>query len=565
MANKIAVLGLSSILLVAAVIGVVTVSKRGGESSDGTENLGGGISTTTKSVESICKSTDYKDTCTSTLAPAAGNISDPKELIKLAFNVAVEHISSAMANSSVLQQAETDPRTHDAFENCKELLNDSMDDLRDSMDKFSNFDVTGIDEFFSDLKTWLSGALTFQGTCLDGFENTTGDSGEKMKKLLQVSGELTRNGLAMVDAFADTITNLNLSALTGRRLLSDDGLPSWIDAGKRSLLEAPATAFTQTNVNGPLTPKVTVALDGSGDVKTIAAALLRVPKKNKTPFVIHIKAGIYQEYLEIGRKMSNVVLIGDGPTKTRITGNKNFVDGINTFRTSTVVVQGNHFFAKGIGFENSAGAKKHQAVALRVSSDMAMFYQCDMDGYQDTLYVHVHRQYYRECKISGTIDFIFGDANSLFQNCTMIVRQPLENQGCMVTAQGRDDKRENTGIVLQKCTISAAPEFTSSPYKISAYLGRPWKQFSRTIIMQTQIDGFIDPTGWAPWAGSFGIDTLFYSEYANTGPGADKSNRVKWAGIKTITAQDAVQFTGARFIAGNLWVKPSGVPYDAGM
>ncbi|XP_047315561.1 pectinesterase-like [Impatiens glandulifera] len=586
MANKIAVLGLSSILLVAAVIGVVTVSKRGGDTASDSNN--GEISTTTKSVESLCRSTDYKETCTSTLTPAAGNVSDPKELIKIAFNLAVGEVSSALQNSSVIQQAQADPRTHAAFENCKGLLEDSVDDLQSSFDRFDSFDLTRMDEFFDDLKTWLSGALTFQGTCIDGFENTTGDSGEKMKQLLMISGQMTRNGLAMIDALGDTINTLNISALTGRRLLSsEDELPSWIDAKKRRLLEAhttvdatvttsstsfPATATATAaasgpppNFSGPMTPNVVVAKDGSGDVKTIAEALNKVPKKNKTPFIIKIKAGIYSEYLLVNKKMSNVVLLGEGAATTRITGNKNFVDGTPTFNTATVVVQGNHFFAKGIGFENSAGAKKHQAVALRVSSDMSIFYQCDMDGYQDTLYAHVHRQYYRECKISGTIDFIFGDSNAIFQQCTMIVRQPLENQGCMVTAQGRDDKRENTGLVLQKCTITAAPEFLSSPYKVMAYLGRPWKQFSRTIIMQSTIEGFIAPEGWSPWAGSFGLETLFYSEFQNTGPGADTSKRVKWGGIKTITATDAVQFTASKFIAGDSWVKPSGLPYDSGM
>jgi pectinesterase len=64
--------------------------------------------------------------------------------------------------------------------------------------------------------------------------------------------------------------------------------------------------------------------------------LKHVPIKSKKAFVLHIKAGVYQEYLEISKGMINLVVIGDGRENTRIIGNKNFVDGINTFHTATV-------------------------------------------------------------------------------------------------------------------------------------------------------------------------------------------------------------------------------------
>lgn len=221
--------------------------------------------------------------------------------------------------------------------------------------------------------------------------------------------------------------------------------------------------------------------------------------------------------------------------------------------------------AKDIAIENTAGPSGHQAVAVRVSGDKAIFYNVHMDGYQDTLYAHAYRHYYRDSLISGTIDFIFGDAVAVFQNCRLVVRKPMNNQACMVTAQGRKDRRSVGITVIQNCDIVAEPEFLSTKPALQAYLGRPWKEFSRTIIMQSNIEGFIAPEGWSPWMGTFALDTLYYGEYQNRGAGSDLSKRVTWKGIKKITPQLALSFTPEKVFAGDEWVKSSGVPYVGGM
>ena len=576
MGKKVAVIGISSILLVAMVVAVaVGVSKKSGTSA-AAPSADAQVSTSTKAIKAICQPTDYKDTCEKSLQNAK-NTSDPKELIKAAFQVAVNDIGDAVKNSSVLQGAAKDPRTSHALENCKELLDMAIDDLKRSFDKVGDFDVTKMDEYIADLKTWLSGTITYQETCLDGFENTTGDAGEQMKKLLKTSGELTSNGLAMVSEISSVISNLKIPGLSRRLLnLEDDPVEPVTDGryGRRHLLNleddpvVPVTdsrrGLIQVNIN-TLKPNAVVAQDGSGAFKSITDALKTVPPKNNQTFIILIKAGIYKEYVEVPRKMNNIVFIGEGPLKTRITGNKNFIDGIGTYKTATVAINGDGFVARNIGFENTAGPEKHQAVALRVSGDMAIFDNCHMDAYQDTLYTHSYRQFYRGCTISGTIDFIFGDAAAVFQNCKMVVRKPLDNQACMVTAQGRKDHRGTGGLILQNCTITGEPAVLAAKPAIKSYLGRPWKEFSRTIIMQSFIDSNIAPEGWSPWAGTFGLDTLYYAEYANRGPGATSAQRVTWKGMKKISAQEAQSYTAAKFIEGDLWVKPTGVPYESGM
>ncbi|PPD91839.1 hypothetical protein GOBAR_DD11246 [Gossypium barbadense] len=313
-----------------------------------------------------------------------------------------------------------------------------------------------------------------------------------------------------------------------------------------------------------LRPNIVVAKDGSGNFNTIKDAMSCIPLNAQKHFVIYIKEGTYEENLIFSYNMTNVALIGDGKEKTRITGHLNAADGINTFNTATVAVNGDFFFAKNIGFENTAGAIKLQAVALMVISDFAVLYNCSIDGYQYTLYVHSKRQFYRDCTISGTIDFVFGDAAAVFQNCKFVVRKPLKGQQNVITAQGRSDERQPTGIVIQNSTIVADDELV--PFKIEhpTFLGRPWGNFSRTIIMETFIDDLVKHEGWAVWDGYWGLTTSYYSEYNNHGPGSATTHRVSWPAIKKLSPMTALGFTPARFFFGDDWIKPKGVPYTSG-
>lgn len=202
---------------------------------------------------------------------------------------------------------------------------------------------------------------------------------------------------------------------------------------------------------------------------------------------------------------------------------------------------------------------------MRINADMGVFQNVHFDGFQDTLYAHSYRQFYRDCRISGTIDFIFGDGKTILQNCNIVVRKPLPNQACMVTAQGRADKKSDGVIVIQGCTITAEKAFLDAKPPHDAFLGRPWKLYSRTIIMHTNIGGFIQPQGWSEWTGTFALDTLYYGEWANSGPGSDQSQRVKWKGIQKMTAQTAEGFTPLKIFVYDDWIKKTGVPYNPGM
>ncbi|KAL4271970.1 hypothetical protein GQ457_13G024570 [Hibiscus cannabinus] len=546
--------GISSVILVAMVVALAV-----GFTRDRSERNEGELEASKKAVKTICQPTDYQEACESSLAES--NTTDPKELIKAGIQATILEIQKVVNNSGTIQDAVKDPMARQALEDCKELMGYSIDDLKKSFDQLGAFDASTLDAYVENLKIWMGGSITYQQTCLDGFVNVSTEAGEKMRKLLNTSQMLTSNGLAMVSEIPKLIRDLNIPGLTGtggttRKLLAKDGFPSWVSFRQRILLQQKASQMK---------PNVVVAKDGSGQYKSINQALKAVPNKNASPFVIRIKAGVYNERVVVDKYMSNVVFIGDGPTRTTITGRLNFVDGTNTFRTATVSIMGQKFMAKDIGFQNTAGAIKHQAVALKIQSDQTIFHNCQMDGYQDTLYAHSQRQFFRDCTISGTIDFIFGDSTAVFQNCKLIVRKPLNNQQCIVTAQGRSNSRLATGFVFQNCIISGAEDYLPVKVKSKTYLGRPWHQYSRTIIMQSWLNDIIAPQGWLPWNGNFALDTLWYAEFNNRGAGAVQTNRVKWKGIKKITAAEAKQFTAGVFLLGGQWIPNSGVPYTAGL
>ncbi|KAG2316131.1 hypothetical protein Bca52824_019253 [Brassica carinata] len=537
------IISISSVLLISMVVAVtvgVSLNKNEGNGDSDAQ-----ITSSVKAVKDVCAPTDFKKTCEDSMIKNGKNTTDPIELVKTAFSATMKQITAAAKKSQTMMELQKDPRTKMALDQCKELMDYALGELSNSFEELGKFEFHLLDEALINLRIWLSAAISHEETCLEGFQGTQGNAGETMKKALKTAIELTRNGLAIISEMSNFVGQMQIPELNSRRLLSQE-IPSWVDQRGRRLLQA-AAAYSDAK------PDIVVAQDGSGQYKTINEALKFVPKKKNTTFVVHIKAGVYQEYVQINKSMTHLMFLGDGPEKTIISGNKNYKDGITTYRTQTVAIIGDSFIAKNIGFVNTAGAAKFQAVAVRVQSDESIFFNCRFDGYQDTLYAHSHRQFYRDY------------AAAVFQNCTLLVRKPLPNQACPITAHGRTDAREATGFVFQGCTIAGEPDYLAVKATSKAYLGRPWREFSRTIIMNSFLPDFIQPQGWMPWMGNFGLDTLFYSEAQNTGPGAGLANRVTWAGIKKLSNEEILKFTPDQYIQGGIWIPGKGVPYTPGL
>ncbi|CAH9096795.1 unnamed protein product [Cuscuta europaea] len=483
-----------------------------------------------------CRNTPYPEQCEYYLRDYPP-IKDKSDFLKVTMKVALENAEQARAHTYSLGSKCQSEREKAAWADCLELYENMVERINTTVDPLTKCSA-------SDAQTWLSAALTNFDTCLSGFADL-GVTDNIYPLLTSNVSYLICNTLALNTNYTtndDTSTYKN-------------GFPAWVKPGDRKLLQSSSPA-SQANI--------VVAQDGSGTYSTVGAAIAAAGKRpGSGRLVIYVKAGVYNENVEIGNKMTNIMLVGDGIGKTIITGSKSVGGGATTFRSATFAVTGDGFIGQGITFRNTAGAANHQAVALRSGSDLSVFYQCSFEGYQDTLYVYSDRQFYRECDIYGTVDFIFGNAAVVIQSSNIFARNP-PNGINTITAQGRTDPNQNTGISIHNSRVTAASDLQGSLGSVKTYLGRPWKQFSRTVFMKTALDSLVDPAGWLPWAGNFALSTLYYGEYENTGPGMSTANRVQWAGYRVITSvNEASQFTVGNFIAGGSWLPTTNVPFTS--
>ncbi|KAM1336764.1 hypothetical protein ACFX13_041801 [Malus domestica] len=389
------------------------------------------------------------------------------------------------------------------------------------------------DDVISHMGAWSNTSLSRHKTCMEAFEGTNSILAGGLKQVTtSIHGLL---GMLHAHQTADFVGSIRTSK----------HIRPWLQR-----------------------PNFVVSHDGSGDFKLISDAITAAPDHSRQYFVIFVKRGVYYEYVNIGAKKSNLVLVGEGMDNTIISGNRSNGTGWGTSDSATFTVKADGFIAVNIGFVNTAGPYKMQAVALRSQGDRSAFFQCSISGYQDTLLVHDGRQFYRMCKISGTVDFIFGYGTAVFQKCTIISKQNGKGGRNEITAHGRFNQNDPTGFSFQFCNIvhDNSHGTVSVENQTPTYLGRPWGNCSRTVFMQSQLDAVIRPEGWHEWSGDFGLKTLYYGEYMNEGLGSNLSHRVKWPGYHVITDPSvADQFTVAKFIGGNSWLPSTGIPYAPGL
>ncbi|KAJ9543115.1 hypothetical protein OSB04_022822 [Centaurea solstitialis] len=532
------------------------------------------ISTVTAANATVCQYTLYPSFCRSSLpiTNSSANVFDYGRFsVRKSISAATKFsnlINKFLANPSAL----TTPAVS-ALRDCRYLADLNLEFLQNTFQTVEKPQPNSVSLVKSqDIQTMLSAILTNTQTCIDGIQATSASWSSKNGILAPLTNDnkLYSVSLALFNRGWGHPKNKNpsnsrshhrskLNGFSNGRLplkMSDKTKAVFETVGRRKLL--------QSDDQVVVSDIVVVSQDGSGNFTTIMDAVNIAPNKSQAAdgyFMIYVTAGVYEEYVNIPKNKVYLMIIGDGINQTVITGNRSVVDGWTTFNSATFIVTAPYFVAVNITIRNTAGAVKHQAVALRSGADLSTFYSCSFEAYQDTLYTHSLRQFYRECDVYGTVDFIFGNAAVVFQNCNLYPRQPMSGQFNAITAQGRTDPGQNTGTIVQNCSIRAAEDLGST----KTYLGRPWKEYSRTVYMKTFMDSSIDAAGWREWSGDFALNTSYYAEFENSGPGSDTSGRVNWDGFHILNATEASGFTASVFIPGDDFIPQTGVPYEGGL
>lgn len=272
-------------------------------------------------------------------------------------------------------------------------------------------------------------------------------------------------------------------------------------------------------LKGKVEHDIVVAQDGSGHFKTIGEALDAIRVYLPKPLTVYIKPGIYKEKLVILGPVTNVTFVGESPDNTIITYDDFAAkDNMGTFETYTLKVLGNSLTFKNLTIQNTAGPVG-QAVALHAEGDRLMFENCRFIGDQDTMFASGEnsRQLYKSCYIEGTTDFIFGSATALFENCTI-----HSKTDSYITAASTSEWVEY-GYVFKNCQLTAAEGVTK------VYLGRPWRDFAKTVFIDTEMGAHIVPDGWHNWNRENAEKTVLYAESGSFGAGADSGSRVDWS------------------------------------
>jgi len=287
-----------------------------------------------------------------------------------------------------------------------------------------------------------------------------------------------------------------------------------------------------------------VAKDGTGDFLRVQEAIDAVPDFRRSGTKIFIKSGVYWEKLVLPASKTNVTFVGEDKENTVLTyddfasKHNKFGEEMGTTGSSSFFIFADNFTAKNITFENSAGTVG-QAVAVRVDGDRTIFEHCKLLGNQDTLYLHGKnsRQYFKDCYIEGTVDFIFGWSTTVFENCEIFSK----NKGYITAAS--TEKDAEYGFVFLNCKI------LGDGGENTFYLGRPWRDYAETVFVNCYLDKHIKPEGWHNWNKENAEKTAFYAEYNSTGPGANISKRVNWS--KKLSKAEAQKYDANTVLKGS--------------
>lgn len=346
-----------------------------------------------------------------------------------------------------------------------------------------------------------------------------------------------------------------------KRSLSEDGTylvvaegltePTYTDAALTNgesyyYIVTAAISGTESAASLPVSdtpaPVITVATDGSGDYLTVQEAISAVPDQSATQTIIYMKNGTYREKLVIPASKPNIRMIGESREGTVLvygdSANTPGADGnpMGTSNSSGFKILANDFTAERLTIMNDAGDDAGQAVALYTKGERMIFREVNLKGYQDTFYANDGRQYFVDSYIEGDVDFIFGAASVVFENCVI----HSLSDGYVTAASTPEGK---PGYVFLNSRFTAEPGLIGT-----VPLGRPWRPYSNVYVINSELGEHIEATGWDNWSNPANELTSRYGEFASYGPGANPSARYAWS--KQLTYEEASVLTPATILSG---------------
>lgn len=292
-----------------------------------------------------------------------------------------------------------------------------------------------------------------------------------------------------------------------------------------------------------LKPDCIVAADGTGEFRSLQEAINAAPMRTDPSaprWIIHVKPGRYHERIYVQRERGHMLIRGQSALDTIIEYDLHAglpgPDGkpIGTFRTPTLQIDGDGMRWENLTIANIAGPVG-QALALRADGDRLEFSHCRFLGWQDTILLNRGRHYLEDCYIEGHVDFIFGAATAWFERCEIRALR----DGYLTAAS--TPQGTEYGFVFSHCRVSGAEG-------AKTYLGRPWRNYARTVFLHTEMSEHVRPEGWHNWNKPEAEKTSFYAEYASSGEGSSPSTRAPWTHI--LTPEQAARYTVSKVLAG---------------
>lgn len=282
------------------------------------------------------------------------------------------------------------------------------------------------------------------------------------------------------------------------------------------------------------------------DFNSIQKAIDSIPVANNQWIRLHIAAGVYHEKVKVPQNKSYILLEGEGRDQTVIewgdhAGNNGDTDTANS---ATFASYADDSMARYITFKNSHDGVKNMgpALAALVSGDRSSFHDCSFISVQDTLSDLAGRHYYENCYIEGSVDFIFGNAQSIFQGCEVSTGKSSVRQG-FITAQGRESEEKDTGFVFKSCKVGGVTP---------VYLGRAWSAYARVIFYRTDMSNIIVSRGWDAWNSVGNESKMMMVESECTGPGSNRTGRVPWS--KELRPDKISRFLDLSYISADGWL-----------